>query len=136
MPCVNEQLLRKGRYVPSSTAGTLEVQLDEEAEAIPVALWDPDMPEKLTTPYSHLAKPLRVTLREGDMLYLPSLWYHKVSQSVGEEGFVCAINYWYDMVSIAEYKPVLGLRHADSHAHHYVRTSADTSGRATISCGT
>ncbi|KAK4546338.1 hypothetical protein LTR36_002015 [Oleoguttula mirabilis] len=97
MPCVNEQPLPKGRYVPSEHTDTLGIQLDTEAEPVPVAVWDPDTPDKLTTPYSHLAKPLRVTLREGDMLYLPSLWYHKVSQSVGEEGFVCAVNYWYDM---------------------------------------
>lgn len=24
-------------------------------------------------------------------------WYHKVTQSVGNEGFACAVNYWYDM---------------------------------------
>lgn len=31
------------------------------------------------------------------MLYLPALWYHKVSQSCDGEGICCAINYWYDM---------------------------------------
>ncbi|KAK5137256.1 hypothetical protein LTR08_000226 [Meristemomyces frigidus] len=98
MPCVNEQLLPKGRYAPSvKDSGKLEVELDHEAERVPVALWDPDSPSKLTTPYSHMAKPLRVTLNEGDMLYLPSLWYHKVSQSVGQEGVAVAVNYWYDM---------------------------------------
>ncbi|KAK5687307.1 hypothetical protein LTS10_001445 [Elasticomyces elasticus] len=96
MPCVNEQLLRPGRYILTDD-GELEVRLDEEAERIPVATWDPDEPEQRTTSYSHLAKPLRVTLREGDLLYLPSMWYHKVSQSIGDEGFVCAVNYWYDM---------------------------------------
>ncbi|KAK4963491.1 hypothetical protein LTR10_001120 [Elasticomyces elasticus] len=96
MPCVNEQLLQTGRYAPTDD-GELKVQLDEEAERIPVATWDPDEPEQRTTPYSHLAKPLRVTLREGDLLYLPSMWYHKVSQRIGDEGFVCAVNYWYDM---------------------------------------
>ncbi|KAK3650759.1 hypothetical protein LTR56_006164 [Elasticomyces elasticus] len=96
MPCVNEQLLQTGRYV-SADDGELIVRLDEEAERIPVATWDPDEPEQRTTPYSHLAKPLRVTLREGDLLYLPSMWYHKVSQRIGDEGFVCAVNYWYDM---------------------------------------
>lgn len=95
MPCVNEQRLRKGRYVPKNIE--LEVELDGEAEPVPVAIWDPDLPDKLTTRYSALAKPLRVTLNEGDMLYLPAMWYHKVSQTVGEEGFVCAVNYWYDM---------------------------------------
>ncbi|TKA79651.1 hypothetical protein B0A55_03446 [Friedmanniomyces simplex] len=117
MACVNERVLGRGRYVPGSAAaaatsssgddgdddddtrmvGDLEVQLDVHAERVPVATWDPDEPEKHATAYSHLAKPLRVTLREGDMLYLPSMWYHKVSQRVGEEGFVCAVNYWYDM---------------------------------------
>ncbi|KAK1060696.1 hypothetical protein LTR33_012857 [Friedmanniomyces endolithicus] len=113
MPCVNEQVLARGRYVPVPSAGAattsddggdcadsgigeLEVQLDVDAERVPVATWDPDEPEKRTTAWSHLAKPLRVTLREGDMLYLPCFWYHKVNQRVGDEGFVCAVNYWYD----------------------------------------
>lgn len=47
--------------------------------------------------YSVYSKPLRVTLDEGDMLYLPALWYHKVSQSCNEEGICCAVNYWYDL---------------------------------------
>jgi peptidyl-lysine (3S)-dioxygenase / protease len=109
MPCVNERLLQRGRYVsrskdrggkdPSVDHGhdTLIIQLDHKAEPIPVATWDPDYPNDNTTPFSHLAQPLRVTLQEGDMLYLPSMWYHKVSQTVGPEGFVCAVNYWYDM---------------------------------------
>ncbi|KAK1043442.1 hypothetical protein LTS16_008024 [Friedmanniomyces endolithicus] len=114
MPCVNEQMMARGRYVPVPSAATatstsddgykhddrgvgeLEAQLDTGAERVPVATWDPDEPEKRTTTWSHLAKPLRVTLREGDMLYLPCFWYHKVSQRVGDEGFVCAVNYWYD----------------------------------------
>ncbi len=26
-----------------------------------------------------------------------SRWYHKVLQTAGDEGFACAVNYWYDM---------------------------------------
>ena len=37
------------------------------------------------------------------MLYLPSMWYHKVSQTAGDEGFVCAVNYWYDMEFAGEH---------------------------------
>jgi jumonji domain-containing protein 7 len=25
------------------------------------------------------------------------MWYHKVKQTSGKEGFACAVNYWYDM---------------------------------------
>ena len=38
-------------------------------------------------------KPIRVTVRAGQMLYLPALWFHQVSQSCE----TVAINYWYDM---------------------------------------
>ena len=38
------------------------------------AAWDPDRPEKNTTPFSSLSRPLRVTLSPGDLLYLPALW--------------------------------------------------------------
>lgn len=36
--------------------------------------------------------PMKVVLNEGDMFYLPALWYHRVTQS--EE--TVAVNYWYD----------------------------------------
>jgi len=64
---------------------------------VPFATWDPDEPEENETPYSRYSQPLRVTLEEGDMLYLPTLWYHKVSQSCNDEGICCAVNYWYDL---------------------------------------
>ncbi len=31
------------------------------------------------------------------MLYLPSLWYHQVSQVKGNNPYALAINYWFDM---------------------------------------
>jgi len=36
---------------------------------------------------------LTVKLKAGDLLYLPSLWYHALTQSHG----CIAVNYWYDM---------------------------------------
>ncbi|CAI5461036.1 unnamed protein product [Closterium sp. Yama58-4] len=41
--------------------------------------------------------PLVCTIGPGEMLYLPSMWYHHVSQSRGETGRTIALNYWYDM---------------------------------------
>lgn len=73
------------------------IKEDESQDLVPVVTWDPDVPDERPSQYSSLSKPLQVTLDEGDMLYLPAMWYHKVSQSAGEEGFACAVNYWYDM---------------------------------------
>lgn len=123
-PCVNEQRLQPATYVRREEDGQLELHMDNHGDAVPFAIWDPDVPDITCTPFSHLSRPLRVTLNPGDMLYLPALWlvtspppfegldihrrhvfvadgesncrYHKVAQSCveGDEGFVLAVNYW------------------------------------------
>ena len=40
---------------------------------------------------------LEVVVNEGEMLYLPSQWFHQVSQRVDRCGRVIAVNLWYDM---------------------------------------
>jgi jumonji domain-containing protein 7 len=37
--------------------------------------------------------PVEIRVRAGEMLYLPSLWFHRVTQSCETIG----INYWYEM---------------------------------------
>ena len=37
--------------------------------------------------------PIEVRVREGEMIYLPALWFHRVTQSCETVG----LNYWYDM---------------------------------------
>jgi peptidyl-lysine (3S)-dioxygenase / protease len=70
-------------------------RLDEPGSSIPFATWDPDAPDLHPTHCSRVSRPIRVTLDPGDMLYLPALWYHKVSQSCDSEDGVCvAVNYW------------------------------------------
>ena len=44
-----------------------------------------------------LPKPFRVTVKAGEVLYLPSLWWHQVEQTAGKENMIIAVNYWYDM---------------------------------------
>ncbi|KAF2475200.1 Clavaminate synthase-like protein [Lindgomyces ingoldianus] len=75
----------------------LVICVDEPEESVPFATWDPDEPGKRPTPFSKHSQPLRVTLDEGDMLYLPALWYHKVTQTCSTEAICCAVNYWYDL---------------------------------------
>lgn len=92
MPCVNETALPFARFDE-----TLRPVPNAGNEPIPVPTWDPDQPDVRPTKYSPLAQPLKVTLNEGDMMYLPAMWYHKVQQGNGDEGFSCSVNYWYDM---------------------------------------
>ena len=54
---------------------------------------DPLSPDTETYPeYCH-SRQYRVRLGPGDVLYLPSLWFHHLTQSQG----CIAVNYWYDM---------------------------------------
>ncbi|KXS93861.1 hypothetical protein AC578_3413 [Pseudocercospora eumusae] len=98
MPCVNEKPVPFARFQPTSE-NSLELTplLKPDADPIPVPTWDPDEPQLRATEYSVLSQPIRISLNEGDMFYLPAMWYHKVSQSSGTEGFSCSVNYWYDM---------------------------------------
>jgi jumonji domain-containing protein 7 len=104
-PCVNERSVLSATYAPLNpslssselTREDLHMHIDEPEQYIPLPTWDPDRPGENTTEYSKYARPLRVTVNEGDMLYLPALWYHKVKQIAGDEGVCCSVNYWYDM---------------------------------------
>ncbi|KUJ22207.1 phospholipase A2 [Mollisia scopiformis] len=97
--CVAERELPAATYVRGAE-GELKIE-EDGGESVPFAAWDPDAEpgseEWRGTKYSKYAEPIRVGLRKGDMLYLPALWYHKVSQSCSEEGICCAVNYWHDM---------------------------------------
>lgn len=54
---------------------------------------DPLAPDMGTYPQYAKARPLRVRVNAGDVLYLPNYWFHHVQQS-----HKCiAVNFWYDM---------------------------------------
>lgn len=58
---------------------------------------DPSDPETHNEIYRRHGLVYRVVLGEGDMLYLPALWYHQLAvASVGETtGVNVSMNYWY-----------------------------------------
>ncbi|XP_038597069.1 bifunctional peptidase and (3S)-lysyl hydroxylase JMJD7-like isoform X4 [Tachyglossus aculeatus] len=73
--------------------GSFEVVDEEAAEKVPWIPLDPLAPDLMRYPAYEQARPLRCTLRAGEMLYLPALWFHHVRQSHG----CIAVNFWYDM---------------------------------------
>ena len=71
-PCVGEQDLTPASYIRED--GMLKIEQEHERQAVPFPTWDPDFADQRPTKYSHLARPVRVTLEAGDILYLPALW--------------------------------------------------------------
>ncbi|KAF4633356.1 hypothetical protein G7Y89_g4766 [Cudoniella acicularis] len=117
-PFVKERLLRSAVYERDGEGELVMREEDEEAEKIPVTTWDPDAdPDLIEDGKGEEGRwadekrkmCVRVTLRKGDMLYLPALWYHKVSQSCDEEGICCAVNYWHDMEFSGSFYPLCNL---------------------------
>ncbi|KAI4230136.1 MAG: hypothetical protein L6R36_000249 [Xanthoria steineri] len=91
-PCVNIRFLPQAIYTRRRALSP-----DSPSEDIPWPVWDPDRPGEEQTRFSRLSIPLHVELGPGDMLYLPALWYHKVSQECLEDRISVSVNYWYDM---------------------------------------
>ncbi|KAG0189487.1 JmjC domain-containing protein 7 [Apophysomyces sp. BC1034] len=103
--CTHESIYPNAIYTPSQTTGQLElVPSGTHTPWIPV---DPLHPDLERFPRFAHAHPIVVTVNEGEMLYLPALWFHQVLQQ-GEEG-VIAVNYWYDMEYTNMVFPAMGL---------------------------
>lgn len=94
--CVREETLPVATY-RETVGGGLEIVREEGEEVHCWPTVDPDIESGMGNTWWARCRPLTVDLDRGDMLFLPALWYHKVSQEVGEEGICCAVNYWYDM---------------------------------------
>ncbi|GIX86832.1 bifunctional peptidase and [Caerostris darwini] len=55
--------------------------------------FDPEFPDFRKYPMLLQIRSYKVILKQGDVLYLPSLWFHHVRQSHS----CIAVNYWYEM---------------------------------------
>ncbi|CAH9080738.1 unnamed protein product [Cuscuta epithymum] len=68
--------------------------------------------------YFNGPKPFEVTVKAGEVLYLPSMWFHHVRQSPDRRGLTIAINYWYDMRFDVKYAYFNFLHSIASSKHH------------------
>ena len=76
---------------------------DKESSTATTRWIEPDIKEHMkdaetaedSTEFPLLSKahPIKVLVSEGEMLYIPSLWFHRVTQTCETVG----VNYWYDM---------------------------------------
>jgi jumonji domain-containing protein 7 len=121
-PFLYERLYPPARFKQDPKSGKWHA-VDEPNAADNKVPWisvDPDTPDLQQFPLFAKCTPLRVTLKAGECLYLPSLWYHQVrvdgpasalgltsplqvTQTADSEGKCIAINYWYDMKYDAKY---------------------------------
>ncbi|CAH3946894.1 unnamed protein product [Pieris brassicae] len=69
-----------------------DIEMIDSVE-LPWICIDPLKPDFLNYPQFSKAHRYTIRINKGDCLYLPSLWFHHVSQSHG----CVAVNYWYDM---------------------------------------
>lgn len=77
----------------SSDADDDDCLLGSQSNLVPWICIDPLRPDLERYPLYRNANPIVVRVEAGDLLYLPSLWFHHVQQS-----HACiAVNYWYDM---------------------------------------
>ncbi|KAF5727628.1 jmjC domain-containing protein 7 isoform X1 [Tripterygium wilfordii] len=93
-----------GHYSYSHETGEFRLELDKPSRYVPWCSVNPyPSPESKEQEMSRFPlyfngnKPFHCTVKAGETLYLPSMWFHHVKQSPDDEGHTIAINYWYDM---------------------------------------
>ncbi|KDQ20743.1 hypothetical protein BOTBODRAFT_317485 [Botryobasidium botryosum FD-172 SS1] len=99
LPPTEGWLLREQRY-PHATytrpSPGSPLELIPSPANHPTVRWASVDPTRLSAP----AAPLRITVNAGETLYLPSGWWHHVSQrgdGPDGKGVCIAVNWWYDM---------------------------------------
>lgn len=91
-------------YSYSRDVGRFTLELEEPVRYVPWCSVNP-YPSSETREsemakfplYFNGPKPFECTVNAGEILYLPSMWFHHVRQSPDDNGYTIALNYWYDM---------------------------------------
>ncbi|ORX96867.1 hypothetical protein K493DRAFT_314303 [Basidiobolus meristosporus CBS 931.73] len=77
--------------------GEFKIKPEVPETMVPWISLDPNNVDLQKFPRYRYAHPLVVHVNPGDMMYLPSMWYHHVAQREDLDGRVLAVNYWYDV---------------------------------------
>nr|GEV40471.1 hypothetical protein [Tanacetum cinerariifolium] len=92
------------QYNYSEETGEFQLELENPVRHVPWCSVNPHpLPknkekEMAKFPLYHNGpKPFEVTVKAGEILYLPSMWFHHVRQTPDNRGLTIAVNYWYDM---------------------------------------
>ncbi|XP_019055468.1 PREDICTED: jmjC domain-containing protein 7 isoform X2 [Nelumbo nucifera] len=92
------------QYIYSQDTGEFTLELEKPVRNVPWCSVNPypslsneEREISLYPLYFNGPKPLECTVKAGEILYLPSMWFHYVRQSPDSRGRTVAINYWYDM---------------------------------------
>ncbi|KAM8914107.1 bifunctional peptidase and (3S)-lysyl hydroxylase JMJD7 isoform 2-T2 [Spinachia spinachia] len=97
LPPTDRPFIPYGVYHPAvyrqRDDGEFDVVDQSDSEKVPWIPLDPLDPDLDRYPEYRRARPLRCSVKAGEMLYLPSLWFHHVQQTHG----CIAVNFWYDM---------------------------------------
>eukprot|EP00038_Savillea_parva_P022088 m.36796 g.36796 ORF g.36796 m.36796 type:complete len:399 (-) comp5442_c0_seq1:45-1241(-) len=116
LPFLYETTTRSGKFTPVTAATKRDAHgstacMEPQLEVVPIPEGDvgwerpwigvdptQDVDLDVFPLYKH-ARPLTVTVRAGQALYLPSLWYHAVAQRgvCDLDGCCLAVNWWFDM---------------------------------------
>ncbi|KAG0140748.1 hypothetical protein CROQUDRAFT_52776 [Cronartium quercuum f. sp. fusiforme G11] len=97
--CMHETRFTAAQYLKEQETGLWSIALKGEQGqfglTVPWIPVDPLEPDFERYPRFRFARPMKVVLMEGDLLYLPSLWYHHVQQMrTTPGGLVVACNWW------------------------------------------
>jgi len=92
LPWVPYRDYRPAIYKENHKTGDFDIE-EINSSLVPWIAIDPISPDLETYPDYSNSTQFKLRLEAGDVLYLPSLWFHYLSQSHG----CIAINYWYDM---------------------------------------
>lgn len=91
LPWVPYEEFRTATYRENRETGAFNVELEDGK--VPWIPLNADKPDYDKYPAYRNATVMKCAVGAGDVLYLPSLWFHHVKQS-----HACiAVNYWYDM---------------------------------------